>query len=184
MGEEMAMQDDVIRELAIKFRNAIEKACDKGLFSDDTFNRFPRGCCGETSELLAEYFRKNRIESVYVNGADASGQGHAWLVIKDKRIRTPVPEYFKMPEELQNVLSGYGNKEWRKPINIAHYSSCDLENGLIVDLTADQFGEAPVYVDYINDFYRDFEFCSAHDYTCLGNGRLSSLYVKIISCLK
>lgn len=29
------MQDNTIRELAVKFRNAIEKACDKGLFAND-----------------------------------------------------------------------------------------------------------------------------------------------------
>lgn len=178
------MQDNTIRELAVKFRNAIEKACDKGLFANDTFNRFPRGCCGDTSDLLAEYFCENGIKSICVNGTDACSQGHAWLVIKDMRIRTPVPEYFEMPEELQTVLSGYGSKEWCKPVNIAHYSSCDLEDGLIADLTADQFEESPVYVGYINDFYRRFEFRSADDYICLGNERMSSLYQKILSCLE
>ncbi|MCD7919851.1 MAG: hypothetical protein LUG45_07235 [Clostridiales bacterium] len=178
------MQDNTIRELAVKFRNAIEKACDKGLFANDTFNRFPRGCCGDTSYLLAEYFCENGIESIYVNGTDAYGQGHAWLVIKDMRIRTPVPEYFEMPEYIKIVLNRYGNEKWNDSPNTVYYSSSDLENGLIVDLTADQFGEAPVYVDCINDFYRKFEFRSADDYICLGNERMSSLYQTILSCLE
>lgn len=177
------MQDNTIRELAVKFRNAIEKACDEGLFANDTFNRFPRGCCGDTSDLLAEYFCENGIGSICVTGTDAYGQGHAWLVIKDMRIRTPVPEYFEIPEDIKLILTRYGNEKWNDSPSTAYYSSSDLENGLIVDLTADQFGEAPVYVGYINDFYRNFEFISAYDYACLGNERMSSLYQKIISCL-
>lgn len=52
-------------------------------------------------------------------------------------------------------------------------------NGLIIDITDDQFyemGNAPVYIGYMDSFHRDFEFDSAYEYDDLGNDRLETLY--------
>ena len=52
--------------------------------------------------------------------------------------------------------------------------------GVIVDITADQFGEPPVYVGLENNFYRQFDFGNAEDYHRLGTERLYELYQTII----
>ena len=81
---------DIIR-LAKQFRSAIEIARDSGDFDNDfSFNRFPRGCCGDTSDLLAEFLLKYGIRTEYVCGTYRDGtfenmQSHAWLLI-DKHI--------------------------------------------------------------------------------------------------
>lgn len=49
-------------------------------------------------------------------------------------------------------------------MDISHYEEYGVENGLIIDITADQFGEVPVYVDYIGEFHRRFDFQAAHDF--------------------
>ena len=46
----------------------------------------------------------------------------------------------------------------------------------MIDITGDQFGQIPIYVDYMNDFYRQFDFCNAHNYCGFGNSRLQDLY--------
>lgn len=49
------MTDNQIKQLAIKFRKAIEIAHQKGLFSHDiALDDFPTGNCGDVSYLLAE----------------------------------------------------------------------------------------------------------------------------------
>ena len=52
------MTDNQIKELAIRFRKAIESAHQKGLFSHDiALDDFPTGTCGDVSYLLAEYLK-------------------------------------------------------------------------------------------------------------------------------
>lgn len=47
-----------IKVLATKFRKALEKAKDDGIFIYiDDLSNFPSGCCGTTSELLAEFLK-------------------------------------------------------------------------------------------------------------------------------
>ena len=56
------MTDNQIKQLAIKFRKAIEIAHQKGLFSYDiALDDFPTGSCGDVSYLLAEYLKRNGI---------------------------------------------------------------------------------------------------------------------------
>ncbi|SHL31826.1 hypothetical protein SAMN02745136_04636 [Anaerocolumna jejuensis DSM 15929] len=43
-----------IERLVNQFRDAINMAKDAGDFDRDfSFHKFPRGCCGDTSDLLA-----------------------------------------------------------------------------------------------------------------------------------
>lgn len=76
-----------IRDLAICFRNAIELALNAGEFDDDIlYRRFPRACCGDTSDLLAQYLLDNGINTEYVCGTyrentEGYGQSHAWLLV-------------------------------------------------------------------------------------------------------
>ena len=58
------MTDSEIKQLAEKYRKAIESAHKKGLFVNELgFENFPRGSCGETCYLLAEYLRRSEIDT-------------------------------------------------------------------------------------------------------------------------
>lgn len=71
--------------------------------------------------------------------------------------------------------------------DIQNYEEANLTNGLIIDITADQFGEAPIYVGQIDCFHKKFDFDFAHDYqginseTCCSDFRLLNLYSIIVS---
>ena len=46
-----------IEQLATQFRKAIDAALEAGEFDNDSiYRRFPRACCGDTSDLLAREF--------------------------------------------------------------------------------------------------------------------------------
>ena len=76
-----AYELDKIKVLATSFRGAIEIAKDAGEFDNDfAFPRFPKGCCGDTSDLLAEYLAQHDIYTYYVCGQKGT-QSHAWLVL-------------------------------------------------------------------------------------------------------
>ena len=174
------MNDTRIRNLVEHFRTAIEKALNEGILkSDYIFKNFPKACCGDTCYILAEFLLSQGIETIYVWG-DYEGQSHAWLVVKDKRVKQPTQRVLKVPNEIKEVLDSYGCCTYNGWIDNTHYVEKDLLEGLIIDITADQFGEIPVYVDYIDDFHRKFKFESAHDYKGMGNSRLRDLYKKII----
>ena len=183
------MNDDLILFYVRKFRQYIESALNEGLLDYDfLFNHFPRACCGDTCYLLAEYLRGKGIETLYVCG-DYNGQSHAWLVVKDERIKPPELTRnfsFEIPDDIMDKLRDYGGNisfHENKRKNFVYTANC-LKDGLILDITADQFGKREVYVDYINDFYEKFEFMDAH--ICNGiegsfNNRLIKLYQIIIS---
>ena len=138
------MTDQKIYTIAKRFKKAIENARDDNRFNGDAFEHFPRGCCGDTSYLLAEYLLTKGQESIYVLGEDITGQTHAWLILKDDRITQPTSDYFEFPDDIKSVMSVYGNDRCDAPIDIAHYEECNVMNGLYIDITADQFGESPV----------------------------------------
>ncbi len=75
----------LLKVLATSFREALERARDKGSFSQDAFNLFPKGCCGDTSNLLAQFLLGFGIHSNYIYGEysyedpEAQSQSHAWL---------------------------------------------------------------------------------------------------------
>lgn len=80
-----------IAQLATRFREAIDLALEAGEFDNDSiYRRFPRACCGDTSDLLAQYLLEKGIKTDYVCGTywgkpDENGQSHAWLMV-DKHI--------------------------------------------------------------------------------------------------
>ena len=174
------MTDNQIRELAVKFRAAIEIAKNEGMFSSDIiFHHFPRGCCGDTCYLLAEYLKENGFETIWVS-TERDDWSHAWLVLKDHRTHAPTTRSFEWPEGLYAVVKEYGVIEPEKPFDVTRYKAEDIEDGLIIDITSDQFDDwnEPVYVGTMDYFHKSFEFVQAHDYDGLSdlNGRLSRLY--------
>lgn len=175
----MSLTDNDICKIAIRFRTAIEAARDANCFTRDlVFWNFPRGCCSDTCDMLAEYLRGKGIRTIYVCGDD-NGQSHAWLVVKDERIQEPRKRIYRLPNDVQVFLSFYNGREIAEEIDITGYEEQDLQDGLIIDITADQFGEAPVYVGAIDDFHKQYEFVSASEHTHISDMRLSDLYKAI-----
>lgn len=177
------MTDAALHRLVCQFRFAIDAAKQSHSFHDDLcFNRFPNACCGDTCYLLAEYLQSKGVKTIYVCGDDR-GQSHAWLVVRDHRITIPQPQFWTPPNEILSILNEYSNNAYVNPIDVTHYTEPDIINGLIIDITADQFGYVPVYVDYIGSFHKQFIFDSAYDYDSLGTPRLRRIYKTIIAHL-
>lgn len=90
-----------IELLATRFRNAIEAALDAGEFRNDVnFSRFPSGCCGHTSDLLAKFFYESGIRTWYISGeykgkSSWNAQSHAWLQTDDGTIIDITGDQFK-----------------------------------------------------------------------------------------
>ncbi len=61
---------------------------------------YPRGCCGDASNLLAKYFRDNDIQCQYVSGMRGQ-QSHAWLECGDLIIDITADQF---PEIKDQVL--------------------------------------------------------------------------------
>ena len=82
---------DIIR-LVNQFRDAMDVARDEGEFDKDfSFYKFPRGCCGDASDLLAQFLLENVIRTYYVCGTYRDGsfensQSHAWLLTDNQTI--------------------------------------------------------------------------------------------------
>lgn len=175
----MPITDNAICKIATQFRVAIEAARDANCFTRDlVFWNFPRGCCGDACDMLAEHLRRRGVKTIYVCGDD-NGQSHAWLVVKDERIQEPKKRTYSLPDDIHSILSMYTGSEIPKETDITGYEEQDLQDGLIIDITADQFGEAPVYIGTIDDFHRQYEFVSASEHTHISDMRLSDLYKAI-----
>lgn len=87
--------------IVVKFREAIEKALNEGEFVRDfRFNHFPRGCCGDATDLLGHYLLIHGIKAKYVCGNyygedEGNGQSHAWLLLDDDVIIDITGDQFK-----------------------------------------------------------------------------------------
>lgn len=174
------MISSTLCELVHQFRSAIIAARDDRRFCNDiAFYNFPYACCGDASYLLAKYLKSKGVETVYVWG-EKLDQSHAWLVVKDHRVKEPTPRFYEAPDNIKDILNLYSNDAYNEPINITHYEEDDLINGIIIDITADQFGEKPIYIDYMDEFHKRFIFVAAHDYRGLWDGRLRELYHTIM----
>ena len=178
------MTDKDIYVLAKKFRRAIENARDNHMFKNDlTFDDFPNWCCRDASLLLAEYLRHYDINTIYVWGTDDTGQTHGWLVLKDERVNGPTVHNVNLPNSIIDILKGYSNNRFDAPIENIYYDEEDILEGMIIDITAEQFDDVPIYMGYMDEVHARFSFESANDYHRLGDYRLNELYRIIISYL-
>ena len=109
----------------MEFRKAIESCLNNKCFeSGESMYLFPRGCCGDCTELVGEYLINNNIEDLwYVCGT----------------------HYPKTKDEEAN-FQGIQSHAW---ISIGHPSNSE---SLIMDITGDQFKHNPEYNFLINLF--------------------------------
>jgi len=90
-----------VKVLAKSFREAIDKAVEfEELKKDCAYSSFPEGCCGDTSDLLAEYLLEHGIKTQYVCGTYIDEQfnsmrSHAWLCTEDGTIIDITGDQFK-----------------------------------------------------------------------------------------
>jgi len=81
-----------LKRLVYNFRRAIDAARDAGEFDNDfSFYAFPRGCCGDACDLLAQFLMERGIRTFYVCGHYYDGsfegtQSHAWLLTDNNEI--------------------------------------------------------------------------------------------------
>lgn len=66
-------------DLSYQFRSSIEQMGIEKFPQSLFFERFPQGCCGDTSDLLAKYLTEHNIYAEYVWGINSKGQSHGWL---------------------------------------------------------------------------------------------------------
>ena len=69
---------DKLYEIARNFRHAIESLDATDYESSSHFKEFPKGCCGDSSDLLRHHLYSVDITSEYICGMDKNGS-HAWL---------------------------------------------------------------------------------------------------------
>ena len=187
------MEDYQIEQLATRFRTAIEKANSaREYWAYNKFRDFPTGCCGYTSDLLAEYLLRHGIETLWVSTAFCEQtlawfdkkyhdsflpQSHAFLVVKDERVKKPTPRIKPAYHEEHLALITPYHSSSLDPLDsydTPEYKYEDLFDGLIIDITADQFKEKaknefkdyfkPVYLGCFNDFYKSLDFRGASEY--------------------
>lgn len=81
-----------ITRFANSFRDALDLARDSGEFDKDiSFYNFPRGCCGDASDLLAQFLLEHGVRTLYVCGSyyddsPENSQSHAWLLTDNQII--------------------------------------------------------------------------------------------------
>lgn len=170
------MTDRCIKKLAQRFRQAIDAAHRDHEFVDDfRFKNFPSGCCGDTSYLLAEYLLQNGIETIWVS-LQRDDWSHSWLVLKDRRVRKPTK--ITLPDDYIDLISIYRNQDFEAGTQTIHYKEHDLYDGLIIDITSDQFDDydISVYVGYMDVFHQSFDFLQAIDFDGIYCKRLENLY--------
>ena len=99
-----------LKKLALDVRNAIEKM-DISEFPDScSFERFPRGCCGDSSDLLSKHYMLNGIMAEYVCGINEKGQSHAWLEHKGFIIDITADQF----EEIKDKVLVTDERGWHK----------------------------------------------------------------------
>lgn len=75
-----------IEKLATEFREAIILAIEKKSPNMSLLETFPRGCCGNASDLLLYYLKSKGFETNYINGYTDEHCCHGWLYYEDKDI--------------------------------------------------------------------------------------------------
>lgn len=145
------------------------------------------GCCGDTSDLLAEYLAQHDIYTYYVCGQKGT-QSHAWLVLVNTV--TVTTDNSDADRKYKSLISVY-NEDNDVMLLRKYYN---LKDAIIIDITGDQFTNQkcflyyniPVYVGFLDDFHKLFRVdqCSIHEPARLWDARCKSLYRAITKYIK
>lgn len=100
---------DKIKKLSCELRNAITKMSADEFPNSEFLLDYPRGCCGDASNLLAKYFRDNGIECEYVWGM-CGQQSHAWLECDNLIVDITADQFDEIKEEI--LITAY--KSWHR----------------------------------------------------------------------
>ena len=142
MKNSKEMPYEKVKELSTSFREAIENVdigkltvCD--LTVCDFFRDFPRGRCGDASELLAKYLLENGIKAIYVSGVNGE-RTHAWLEycdyiiditadqFKENDTKVLVTKDKRFNDEFKEQNRYYPDKEKRKDHHdLFGFNRCD-----------------------------------------------------------
>lgn len=101
-----------IKKMVLDFRRAIEVA-QSNKEPGEFFRKFPVGQCGNTSDMLAQYFIDNGIEPItYVNGTYYGNgfeemQCHTWLEVNRLVIDITGDQFKYYDKPLKNEVSVY-----------------------------------------------------------------------------
>ncbi len=101
-----------IKKMVLDFRRAIEVA-QANKEPGEFFRKFPVGQCGNTSDMLAQYFLDNGIGPItYVNGTYYGNdfekmQCHTWLVVYGLVIDITGDQFKYYEEPLKNDVPVY-----------------------------------------------------------------------------
>ena len=108
MGDNSSNKIRELSQLATQFRNAIDRAHALEEFKDELFFKsFPRGCCGDATDLIGQFLLEHGWESNYVYGSyyydnpEMNSQSHAWLRVEGLVVDI-TGDQFKNHEEFLN----------------------------------------------------------------------------------
>lgn len=180
------MHEEKLKHLVYQFWNAIIYARDADLFEwDRTFDNFPWACCRDASDLLARFLYENGYNTLSVYG-DCQGSSHRWLVWDDGNIGEPETWRLEdvVPSDILPYYTSYGGDIAFQEEPYYRYTEHDIENCTIIDITADQFNDPPVYCDRWHSIRKKYKFISAQKYEGLGTNRLQQLYNTIINVIE
>lgn len=180
------MREEKLHCLVYQFWNAIMYARDDHQFEwDETFDNFPCACCRDASDLLARFLYENGYDTLSVYG-DCQGSSHRWLVWDDGQIGAPETWYLKdiVPSDILQHYNSYGSDTSTQENPYYRYTERDIEDCVIIDITADQFKDPPVYCDRWSLIRKKYKFIKAEKYEDLRTNRLHRLYDTIIHVIK
>lgn len=110
-------------DLCKQFRKSLEMM-DISEFPNSTFFRnFPRGCCVDTSNLLAKYLSEHGIKTEHYWGINTSGQSHAWLETMDWIIDITADQF----EQIEDTVMITNNRSWHSQFKNQKSTNADFE---------------------------------------------------------
>jgi len=126
-----------IEKAAIEFRNAIE-ACSSEL--GISFQSFPKGSCGDATDLLGTYLIENGLGNFSYFYGDVSSKvnniwsSHAWLQLDELVVDITADQF---PEISQKVMV-CSKSEWHTTLNgkFSHIADYRLINAPSINLDA------------------------------------------------
>lgn len=113
-----------VEGVVLKFRLAIENLTEKDFGESTWFSQFPRGCCGDTSQLLSKFLEENGIVTVFVNGVHNT-QWHAWLEYMGYVIDATADQFSEISDKI--VITA--DKTWHSKFMRQTRRNIDFEIG-------------------------------------------------------